>query len=59
MRIGKLELSDVEAKRLSDEAIARRLVESGVTRLTAEKLVAIARGKDEPGRARPHARGWR
>ena len=59
MQIGKLELSDREVKTLSDEAIATRLVESGVTRLTAEKLVAIARGKNEPGRARPHVRGWR
>ena len=59
MRIGKLDLSDAEARRLSDEALASRLVESGVTRLTAEKLVAIARGKDAPGRARQHVRGWR
>jgi hypothetical protein len=56
---GKLEIPEDEARRLSDEAIARRLVETGVSRLSAARLVEIARGKGEPGRARPHPRGWR
>ena len=56
-RFGALEIPEAEAARLSDEAIANRLVESGVSRLSAARIVAVVRGKDEPGRARPHPRG--
>ena len=59
MSFGPLEIPEAEAARLSDEAIAARLVESGVSRLSAARVVAVARGKGEVGRARPHTRGWR
>ena len=58
-RFGKVEIPDAEATRLSDAAIVARLVATGMTRLTAARLVEIARGNEEPGRARPHKRGWR
>jgi hypothetical protein len=32
------------------------LVEAGSSRLTAERMVEIERGKAEPGRARPHGK---
>ena len=51
-RFGKLEIPDREAVRLTDAQLAARLVEMGATRLTAERFVAIERGKDTPGRAR-------
>ena len=56
---GRLEIPEAEAARLSDEAIVQRLVETGVSRLSAARVVAVARGNGEVGRARPHARGWR
>ena len=52
---GKLEIPDAEAKQLTRTAIVERLVESGCSRLTAERIVAIAQGKAEIGRARRHA----
>ena len=56
---GRLEIPEAEAARLSDEAIVKRLVETGVSRLSAARVVAVARGDGEVGRARPHARRWR
>jgi len=53
VHFGELQLTDVEAARLSDAAIADRLVERGVSRLTAARIVELARGA-EIGRARPH-----
>jgi hypothetical protein len=46
-------------KSLSDGMIVERLVESGVSRLTAERMIEVHRGDDEPGRARRHAPGHR
>jgi hypothetical protein len=56
---GKLEIPDAEASRLSTAAIVERLVESGCSRLVAERIVEIARGDAEAGRARPHAQARR
>jgi hypothetical protein len=44
VRDGMAETGDVE-----------RLVENGMSRLAAQRLVEIARDGAEPGRARPHA----
>jgi hypothetical protein len=55
-RFGKLEIPDAEAKRLSATAIVERLVAHGSSRLTAERIVAIERGGEEPSRARRHGR---
>ena len=58
-RFGRLEIPEAEAARLSDAAIANRLVEIGVSRLSAARIVAVVRGTDEAGRARPHPRAGR
>ena len=52
---GKLELSEAEAKRLGDARIVERIVSTGVSRLSAERMVQIEREKVEPGRARRRA----
>jgi hypothetical protein len=41
-------------KGLSKATVVTRLVESGVSRLTAERIVEIEHGSAEPGRARTH-----
>jgi hypothetical protein len=53
VRFGELELTEVEAAQLSDASIADRLVESGVSRLAAARMVEVGRGA-EVARARPH-----
>jgi hypothetical protein len=50
---GELELTEAEAARLSDASIVDRLVGTGVTRLTAARIVELGRGADAV-RARPH-----
>jgi hypothetical protein len=40
---------------LRDWEVVDRLVEAGSSRLTAERIVEVARGGAEPGRARPHS----
>ena len=52
---GKLELSESEAKRLGGARIVERLVATGVSRLSAERMVEIEREKLQPGRARRRA----
>jgi hypothetical protein len=52
---GRVEIPDAELARLTDDAFVERLVERGVSRLTAHRIVAIQRGSAEPGRARRHA----
>jgi hypothetical protein len=53
-QLGGLRLSDSELSRLRDWELVDLLVETGSSRLTAERMVAIERGNAEPGRARPH-----
>jgi hypothetical protein len=52
---GELELTEAEAEKLSDAAIVERLVETGVSRLTAARIVEVERGDGHVGRARPHS----
>jgi hypothetical protein len=56
---GTLEIADSEMQWLSNTMIVQRLVESGVSRLSAERIVEVQRGEGEPGRARRHAQGHR
>lgn len=49
---GKLEISEQEADEMSDAAVVRRLVASGVSQLSAERIVEVERSTDEPSRAR-------
>jgi hypothetical protein len=53
VRFGELELTEAEAAQLSDASIAARLVETGVSRLAAARIVEVGRGA-EVARARPH-----
>jgi hypothetical protein len=52
---GELEFTEAEAAKLSDAAIVERLVETGVSRLTAARIVEVERGDGEVSRARPHS----
>jgi hypothetical protein len=54
-RVASIEISESEMTHLSSTALVARLVAGGVSRLTAERFVAIQRGNAESGRARPHA----
>jgi hypothetical protein len=54
---GRLEIADSEMQWLSNASIVQRLVESGVSRLSAERIVEVQRDEVEPGRARRHAKG--
>ena len=53
-QFGKVEIADAEVNRLTDRELAQRLVSEGVSRLTAARLVEIARSEVDLGRARPH-----
>jgi hypothetical protein len=56
---GNLEIAHSEVHWLSSAMIVERLVDSGVSRLSAERIVAVQRGEVEPGRARRHAHAHR
>jgi hypothetical protein len=56
---GTIAFADAELRSLSSAMIVERLVESGVSRLSAERIVAVQRDNVEPGRARRHAKGYR
>lgn len=56
---GTLEIANSELRWLSDMAIVARLVESGISRLSAERIVEVQRGELEPGRARRHGQSHR
>lgn len=51
-RFGTLEIPDAEVRVLTREAIIERLVASGMSRLTAERIIEIEQETGEPGRAR-------
>jgi hypothetical protein len=56
---GELGIADSEVRFLSNAMIVERLVESGVSRLSAERIVEVQRGDVEPGRARRHSQSHR
>jgi hypothetical protein len=53
-RLASIEISQSELKLLSTTVLVSRLVDGGVSRLTAERFIEIQRGTVESGRARPH-----
>jgi hypothetical protein len=57
--LGRIEIAERDARMLSVAALVERLVAEGTSRLSAERIVAIARGTAEPGRARSHAQSRR
>jgi hypothetical protein len=50
----EIQLAVREMKALSNAVVVARLVDRGVSRLSAERIVEIERGVVEPGRARTH-----
>ena len=59
LRFGRLEISETELKKLSSAALVDRLMAGGISRLSAERIVAIEHGKAEPSRARSHMQARR
>lgn len=53
-RIGKVEIEEGDLRWMSNTELVARLVAGGVSRLTAERFIAIERGAEKAGRARPH-----
>jgi hypothetical protein len=56
---GALGIANSELRLLSDDMLMERLVESGISRLSAARIVAVQRGGVEPGRARRHSQSHR
>jgi hypothetical protein len=56
---GTLEIADSELRLLTNAMIVERLVASGVSRLSAARIVDVQRGDVEPGRARRHSQSHR
>jgi hypothetical protein len=54
MKPEEIEVAVREMKGLSEAALVARLVDSGMSRLTAARIVELDRGSAEPGRARTH-----
>jgi hypothetical protein len=56
LRYRKLEIGETDVERLSDEELVLLLLEAGASRLTAQRIVEVERGRVEAGRARRHTR---
>ena len=54
MKTEDIQLAVEEKKALSNAMVVERLVDRGVSRLSAQRIVEIERGAVEPGRARTH-----
>ena len=52
--LARLEIPPGVADDMTDDALVLRLVDAGMSRLSAERVVAVTRGGIEPGRARRH-----
>jgi len=50
----EIQIAVGEMKALSNAMVVERLVDRGVSRLSAERIVEIERSAVEPGRARRH-----
>jgi hypothetical protein len=59
VRFGGVVMSEGEFRRLTDAALIDRLVAGGISRLSADRIVAIERGTAEPSRARTHSQARR
>ena len=54
MKTEEIQLAVRKMKALSNAMVVERLVDLGVSRLSAERIVEIERSEVEPGRARTH-----
>jgi hypothetical protein len=59
MRFGRVEVSEADLKELSRSVLIDRLTAGGLSRLSAERIIAIERGLAERGRARAHMQARR
>jgi hypothetical protein len=57
--LSMLAISRPEAHALSHTELVARLVERGLSRLTAERMAEVQLGAAEPGRARTHSQSRR
>ena len=55
MKAEEIQLAVREMKTLSNAMVVERLVDSGVSRLSAVRIVEIEREACQPGRARTHS----
>ena len=53
--VESVEISESEMQGLSSSVLVARLMNAGVSRLTAERYIEIQQGGAAPSRARPHA----
>ena len=54
MKAQEIQLAVQEMKALSNAMVVERLVDRGVSRLSAMRIVEVERSACEPGRARAH-----
>ena len=54
MKAEEIQLAVREMKALSNAMVIERLVDAGISRLSAMRIVEVERGSVEPGRARTH-----
>ena len=54
MNAEEIQLAVREMKALSNAMVVERLVDAGISRLSAMRIVEVERNAREPGRARTH-----
>ena len=54
MKAEEIQLAVREMKSLSNAMVVERLVDAGISRLSAQRIVEVERDACEPGRARTH-----
>ena len=54
MKAEEIQLAVREMTALSNAMVVERLVDAGISRLSAERIVEVERQACEPGRARTH-----
>ena len=54
MKAEEIQLAVREMKALSNAMVVERLVDAGISRLSAMRIVEVERNACEPGRARTH-----
>jgi hypothetical protein len=57
LRFATIGITEAQMRELSSATLVDRLVATGSSRLSAERIVAIERGLADAGRARSHAKG--
>jgi hypothetical protein len=57
LRFATIGITEAQIRELSSATLVDRLVATGSSRLSAQRIVAIERGLADAGRARSHAKG--